>query len=216
VQSLARGKGRRLALALALASCTPWGLGAQEAAPLKMQELQTLAAQTIRLERVGPVESGDSFNAYLVAHRHACLRSYALVAVPVAPPQARGYSVLVANLGIHPDPPRYGVPPEGRDWRPGNYYRPVPAAYAATGFLVVMPDYRGHNVSEGREFIASPQASAFYAEVVVAFLRAIGSLDQVDTGNVFMWGHSAGGPITITAALAAAKSRVTVRRSGQP
>lgn len=47
---------------------------------MKTQDLQTLAALTIRLERVGPVEGVESFNAYLVPYRHACLRWYALVA----------------------------------------------------------------------------------------------------------------------------------------
>lgn len=198
-------------VALALAGWAPGGLCADTAAPLPSVPLLAQADQTTRLERLGPIDGGSSFSAYLLAYRHAGLRLYALVAVPLTPPPPQGYPVLVANHGFHPDPPRYGITPEGRDWRPGNYYRPVPAAYAAAGFLVVMPDYRGHNASEGREFTTGPLAVARYAEDVAAVLTAIGTIDHADARNLFMWGHSMGGPVTIKAALALARSKVIVR-----
>lgn len=206
-----RVRARIWSLTLALAALAPCSPRADTIAPLSTAGLRALVEQPGRLEAVQPIDGGKSFSAYLVAYRHAGLQLHALVAVPLTPAPPQGYPVVVANHGFHPDPPRYGITPEGRNWRPGNYYRTVPAAYAAAGFLVVMPDYRGHNVSEGREFTTSPQASAYYAEDVVALLAGIDTLDHADTRNIFMWGHSMGGPVTINAALALARSRVHVR-----
>ena len=176
-------------------------------APLSLDSLRTLAPRSTVLQRVGDIDGGPGFSAYLVAYRHAGLRLHAMVAVPATPPPQQGHPVLVANHGFHPDPPRYGFTPEGRDWRPGNYYRPVPAAYAAAGFLVVLPDYRGHHQSEGREFTPLRLASAYYAEDVVALLGGLQQLDDADTNNVFLWGHSMGGPVTLMALLASGRAR---------
>lgn len=160
-----------------------------------------MATRPTLLRRLGEIDGGEAFSAYLVAYHHAGLLLHAMVAVPTAPPPPQGYPVLVVNHGFHPDPPRYGITPEGRDWRPGNYYRAVPAAYAAAGFLVVMPDYRGHNRSQGLEFTTRALASAYYAEDVVVLLAGLRSIDQADTRNVFMWGHSMGGEVTLLALL---------------
>ena len=74
-----------------------------------------------------------------------------MVAVPQTDRPPSGFPVLIANHGTHPDPPRYGYTGDGVDSRPGDYYRPIPELFTAQGFLVVMPDYRGHNDSEGLE-----------------------------------------------------------------
>ena len=194
------------ALALTATPCV-----AQRAPPLSVDGLSGLRARPSSLHRLGDVDGAGSFKAYLVSYRHAGLLLYALVAVPVLPPPPTGYPVLIANHGYHPDPPRYGITPEGRDWRPGNYYRSIPAAYAAAGFLVVMPDYRGHNRSEGGEYTSSMLASAYYAEDVVALLGALPTLEQADTRQVFMWGHSMGGPITLQVLVAASGFDARVR-----
>lgn len=197
---------------LAFAACAPLGLCAQSAAPFSLDDLRALAAtKGPTLERAEEVEGGETFTAYVVAFRHAGLRQYALVAVPKGARPAQGLPVLIANHGFHPDPPRNGFTPEGLNWRPGNYYRSVPAAYTSAGFIVVMADYRGHNVSEGGEYTSSPKSSEYYAEDVVAMARAIGSLEHADIKNVFMWGHSMGGPITVTATLAMAQSPIVIR-----
>lgn len=156
-----------------------------------------------RLRRVRDLEGGPGFASYLVAYRSAGLEVYALVAVPSLPRPAGGYPVLVASHGFHPDPPRYGITAGGADARPGDYYRPVPALYASRGYLVVMPDYRGHNVSDGAAYARGALAPAWYTEDVVALLSALRDLPDADTGQVFLWGHSMGGEITLRALLAA-------------
>ena len=130
------------------------------------------------------------------------LTVYAMVAAPRAPAPPRGYPVLVANHGTHPNPPRYGFAASGVDSRPGDCYRSIPELYTSHGFLVVMPDYRGHNVSEGAEHARGLLASAWYTEDVLALLAGLSGLERADTANLFMWGHSLGAEVTLRALLA--------------
>lgn len=163
-------------------------------APLSIEELRrTHFAAPLVYER--PLAGGPGFSAYLVSYRPGALKLYALVAVPNSECPAAGYPVLVANHGTHPNPPNYGFSTAGVDSRPGDYYRSVPALYASRGFLVVMSDYRGHNISEGQEFAKGYLASAYYSEDILALLSGLSSLEHADYRNVFMWGHSLGGDI---------------------
>jgi dipeptidyl aminopeptidase/acylaminoacyl peptidase len=156
----------------------------------------------VSLTLVGEIEGGPGFEAFLYSYPSAGLKVHALVAVPVQPGPENGYPVLIANHGHHPEPPQYGITAEGKDWRPGDYYRRIPGLYVAHGFMVVMPDFRGHNNSEGFEFTEGMLESSYYTEDVLNLLSGIDSLDNVDRDNVFMWGHSMGGEVTLRTLLA--------------
>ena len=130
------------------------------------------------------------------------MKVHALVGVPDETGPENGYPVLIANHGHHPEPPKYGITAEGKDWRPGDYYRRIPGLFAAQGFMVVMPDFRGHNNSEGFEFTEGMLESRYYTEDVLNLLAGLGSLDNADHDNIFMWGHSMGGEVTLRSSLA--------------
>ncbi len=156
------------------------------------------------LSIVGPLDDGPSFTAYLVAYEHSGLTLHAMVAVPQGDSPETGFPVVIANHGYVPDPRRYGITSEGVDSRPGDYYRSVPELFTSRGFLTVIPDYRGHNSSEGFEYI-DPQdddSIAYYAEDVVALMSALDDLEDADLDNVFIWSHSMGGPVSLRAMLA--------------
>ena len=85
--------------------------------------------------------------------------------------------------------------------RPGEYYRDVPDLYAQAGFLVVIPDYRGHNISEGYEYTRGFLATNYYTLDVLALMSALPGLDDADLTHVFMWGHSLGGEVSLRALL---------------
>lgn len=127
------------------------------------------------------------------------LRQYALVLQPASTPPENGWPVILMSHGYHPDPPMNGRGEDGRSDRPGDYYRGLPLAYAKHGFMVVWPDFRGHNDSEGLEFTRSDDPVAAYARDLVAVFRALPSLQHADTANSFLWGHSMGGNITLRA-----------------
>ena len=169
--------------------------------PLSIDALRA-ANFDARLDFVRAIKGGDSFDAHLVSYTSAGLKVHALVATPRGEKPSGGFPVLVANHGHHPDPPRYGITAEGVDWRPGDYYRAIPELFVSMGFLVVMPDYRGHSDSEGFQYTDGMLESLYYTEDVLALLAALDDIPDVDPGNVFMWGHSMGGEVTLRALLA--------------
>ncbi len=198
--SAARALGIVLALAAGAACGTAPDVGALPP-PRTIDELRT-RPPVARLQREQSLASQRGFSSYLVSYRSAGLKVHALVAVPASPRPKHGYPVLVANHGFHPDPPRYGFA-AGVDSRPGDYYRPAPALYTSRGYLVVMPDFLGHNLSEGGAYAHGALAPAWYTEDVVALLVALRDLPDADLDNVFLWGHSMGGDITLRALLVA-------------
>jgi len=148
------------------------------------------------------LDDGESFTAYLVSYQSSGLKVYAMVAVPKAAMPAGSFPVIVANHGYVPDPTKYGITADGVDSRPGDYYRSVPELYTSRGFLVVLPDYRGHNNSEGLAFTERDNAVEFYADDVVALLAGLDEIKGADMNNVFMWSHSMGGGVSLRALLA--------------
>lgn len=171
--------------------------------PLSVEALRERQFNTTLTDE-GGLPDGMSFRAQLVSYAHSGLKLYAMVATPKSEPPAGGFPVIIANHGYVPNPKRYGMTEGGEDWRPGDYYRSVPELFTSRGFLVVLPDYRGHNSSDGFEYI-DPQGDhsvAYYAEDVVALMSTLDALDDADLDNVFMWSHSMGGPVSMRAILA--------------
>ena len=130
------------------------------------------------------------------------LRQFALVLQPEGPAPENGWPTLLINHGHHPNPSNYGRIANGVTDRPGDYYRALPLAFAKQGFLVVVPDFRGHNDSEGTEFARGQLESNWYSRDSIVAFRAIDSLPQASEKNRFMWGHSMGGAVTLRATLA--------------
>ncbi|MGI9237002.1 MAG: alpha/beta hydrolase family protein [Woeseiaceae bacterium] len=165
-------------------------------APKSIEELRS-AAREVSLTLVDEIEGGPGYSAFVYSYQSAGLKVHALVAMPSELAPEDGYPVVIANHGHHPDPPKYGITSDGKDWRPGDYYRQIPELFVASGFVVVMPDYRGHNNSEGFEFTEGMLESSYYTEDVLNLLAGLDSLDRIDQDNAFMWGHSMGGEVTL-------------------
>ncbi len=130
------------------------------------------------------------------------LHQFALILTPTGKTPHGGWPVLLMNHGHHPNPPQYGRVASGETDRPGDYYRALPLAFTKQGFLVVVPDFRGHNDSEGLEFAHGPLESSWYARDSIVAFNAIDSLPDASQSDRFMWGHSMGGAVTLRALLA--------------
>lgn len=159
-------------------------------------------AEPVGLTYERALDDGPSFTAYLVSYEYLDLTLHAMIAVPNSGLPEAGYPVVIANHGYVPDPAKYGITAEGVDSRPGDYYRSVPELYTSRGFLVVMPDYRGHNSSEGFEYVDGKESVSYYAEDVVAVMSGLTDIEHADLDNVFMWSHSMGGAVSMRVLLA--------------
>lgn len=159
-------------------------------------------ATSLTFER--SLSAGPNFTAHLVSYRNDGLKLHAMVAVPRGDMPIGGYPVVVANHGFVPDPRKYGITAEGVDSRPGDYYRAVPELFASRGFLVVIPDFRGHNNSEGFEQIEGQnrEAISLYADDVIALLALLGNVENANLESVFIWSHSMGGGVSMRTLLA--------------
>jgi dienelactone hydrolase len=159
---------------------------------------QVEAQFTVEYER----NAIDGVNARVVNFTADGLKQYALVLEPAGERPDSGWPVMLVNHGHHPEPPNYGRIKDGTTDRPGDYYRDVPLAFARRGFLVVAPDFRGHNISEGAEFTGGRLESHWYARDTIAAFSALATLPGTDLSRVFLWGHSMGGDVTLRVSLA--------------
>jgi pimeloyl-ACP methyl ester carboxylesterase len=107
--------------------------------------------------------------------------------------------VVVMAHGFHPNPPMYGKLNSGESLRPGNYYRAWIEAYAKAGFNVLVPDYRGHNISEGYKYTHQANKhelpEQYYAKDALASLLALEKQLETEFQDVVIVGHSMGSPI---------------------
>lgn len=179
---------------------------ADEGAPISIsgQRDEEIRA-SFAIERVLPPASG--LERTLLKFHADGLEQYALMVTPDRPVPPAGFPVLIMNHGHVPEPVDYAHIEDGTTWRPGIYYRGLPTAYAQHGFLVIVPDFRGHNVSEGSRYASGFLASAWYTRDVLAAVAAVNTLGNADKNRVYMWGHSMGGEVSLRTLLSRADIR---------
>jgi dipeptidyl aminopeptidase/acylaminoacyl peptidase len=177
---------------------------ASPGAGITIDDLQAFAQTTPQIEfrhlRDNPSVAGE--RREVVSFESDGLTQYALVLWPAGERPEKGWPVLLFNHGYHPNPPDYGRIEGGVNSRPGDYYRGTAQAFADRGYVVVTPDYRGHNDSEGADYTKLALAVHWYTRDAIAAYFGLASLDGIDHQRVYMLGHSMGGPITQRALLA--------------
>jgi uncharacterized protein len=137
----------------------------------------------ITVEQVLP--PGSNYSRQMVSYRSEGLKLQALMTVPRGPRPPSGWPVIVFNHGF--------IPPQ--QYRATSYYIAYVDAFARNGYLVFMPDYRGHASSEGRA--SGAYNSPDYVVDVMNALASVRRYPEADPDRVGMWGHSMGGYITL-------------------
>jgi len=125
------------------------------------------------------------FKSYIASYYSDGFKQYTLLNIPKTAIPKNGYPVIVVNHG-HIPPEKYSIT---------KSYQYVSTYYANNGFLVLKPDYRGHDQSEGGENRYINRLS--YSMDVLNLLDTISSIKEADNNNVFMYGHSMGGMVTL-------------------
>ena len=173
-------------------------------ADLSMTALSQLGEESVvgSVTEVSGVHGEDGERRTLVSYRSDGLTVYGLWIVPEGYLDQATQRTLVFAHGYHPNPPSYGRLEDGSNSRPGNYYRGLVDAYVSAGFAVFVPDYRGHNDSEGSEFTERALAAHWYTRDVINGVKAIKNDLVADSEQLYLSGHSMGGPIAIRTLIA--------------
>ena len=130
------------------------------------------------------IAAGDGLEAREFSYKSDGNRVYGLIEQPAGEAPEGGWPVIVVAHGY--------IPPD--QWSTTRNYRLVTGHYAAGGFLVVKPDYRGHGRSEG-ESNTSIIRTINYSIDVMNLIASLDDIPDADVDNVFLYGHSMGGEI---------------------
>jgi dienelactone hydrolase len=143
------------------------------------------------------------FERHLLTFENDNLVQHALLVVGSSA-KLKSNTLIVMVHGFHPNPAQYGKIEGGVSSRPGNYYREWVNAYAKAGFNVLVPDYRGHNDSQGLSYTHQVGAVDFpeqyYGLDLIASVKALQDHLQLTRPKLVFVGHSMGSPIAFYAA----------------
>jgi dipeptidyl aminopeptidase/acylaminoacyl peptidase len=165
--------------------------------PAELRSMALTGSYAFSYERDNPATEG--IGRKILRFQVDGLTQYALLLWPAGTVPEEGWPVVQFNHGFHPNPPLNGFNAAGQSDRPGDYYRETVQAFAREGFAVIVPDFRGHNISQGADFTARVPADAWYSRDAIACFLALESISGLNLEHAYMLGHSMGGPITVRA-----------------
>jgi dipeptidyl aminopeptidase/acylaminoacyl peptidase len=153
--------------------------------PLQISQMRKVEypGSEITIERT--LGNGNGFSRYVASYVSDGFKINGLLAVPVGEKPEGGWPAIVFNHGY--------IRPE--TYRREEKYVAYIAGFASKGYVVYMPDYRGHQDSEGL-----PLGAYFSPAYTTDSLNAFYSLAQfsdVNPEKIGMLGHSRGGHIAL-------------------
>jgi len=166
------------------------GLDDTQPQPLSIESLKKgeYPGSDIAIEQT--LEPGSNYQRYIASYKSDGLKIYAFLTVPNGDPPAGGWPAIIFNHGY--------IPPA--EYRTTERYVAYVDGFARNGYIVIKPDYRGHDNSEGQA-IGAYGSNAYTIDV----LNAVSSMKKykdADPNSIGMWGHSMGGHITLRAMVA--------------
>ncbi|MGL1890160.1 MAG: prolyl oligopeptidase family serine peptidase [Spirochaetaceae bacterium] len=125
----------------------------------------------------------NKYSSYDISFNVNDAKEYALMSVPKSEKPIDGYPLLILIHG-HIPPKQYST---------FNSYKYMFNRYASSEFVVIKPDLRSHGRSGSGSSYDGNVAKLYFLEDMLQLLTSIESLDNIDTNNIFLMGHSNGG-----------------------
>ncbi len=150
---------------------------------IEVMEKVSYSGSEIVIEEELP--SGKNYDRYIASYLSENQKIYALLAIPRHKQQFKGFPAVILAHGY--------VPP--KEYITGELYSELIDTLANNGYVVLMPDLRGHGKSAG-----NAQGAYFSAAYTIDFLNALSSLQrykEVNPAKIGAWGHSMGGAIVL-------------------
>lgn len=143
---------------------------------------------TITIER--PIEENTSFTSHIFSILVEGEKVTGQLNIPTITPPKNGFPVIVMNRGF--------IDPE--IYQTGMGTKNAAAYYAQNGFITIAPDFLGHGESDIEDI--DPMAARVKKPVTtITILNSLSSLNsqtKINPTNIFMWGHSNGGQISLS------------------
>ncbi|OHD14601.1 MAG: hypothetical protein A2086_15655 [Spirochaetes bacterium GWD1_27_9] len=144
-----------------------------------------ISQQEIKI--IKEISSNKNYKQYIISYKSEDLNINALMNIPQTKNKDKKFPVIIVNHGYIP-PDKYSTI---------NSYKLICGYFASNGFLVLKSDYRGHADSDKGE--GRPMDSLKYVLDILYLIEGVYSIPQADEKNIFLWGHSMGGEITLKA-----------------
>jgi dipeptidyl aminopeptidase/acylaminoacyl peptidase len=157
--------------------------------PLRIPVMKNMSfsGSDIVIEEVLP--KGNGYFRYKVSYLSENNKIYGIITVPNTVMPHNGYPGILLAHGYVPE----------RQYNNQTIYQDLIDTLTRNGFIVFMPDLRGHGDSEG---IA--EGAYFSPAYTIDFLNAFSSLSRFESVNnekIGVWGHSMGAHIVLRSAI---------------
>lgn len=155
--------------------------------PLSIDRMRKAKYEGSELIIESKIQSDGYYNKYIASYISDNLKIYGLLTIPAGEMPKDGWPTIVFNHGyIRPN-----------KYKTTGYYKPYIRSLTNAGYIVFMPDYRGHDKSDGE-----PDSQYFSPSYTIDALNAMESLKKfkyVNPDKIGMWGHSDGGNVIMRA-----------------
>lgn len=149
--------------------------------PLSIEYMQRKEYPGSKIIIEDTLSPADEYNRYFISYLSDGLKINGLLTIPTTEKPKKGYPVVLLNHGY--------VPPD--EYSATSNYEMMVEPLARAGFIVLMPNFRGHGESEGKP--EQPFVSPGYITDSMNALASVKTLEDVDKNSIGVFGHSTGG-----------------------
>lgn len=157
---------------------------------------RVLTNQAVTIEKT--ITTTDNYQTFLISYPSDNFKLYTLMSKPVGSPPEGGWPVIIVNHGYIP-PTQYSTT---------SSYINTFNYFASQGFIVLKPDYRGHDNSEGQPDPILGRLQ--YAVDVLNLIDDVKSINEANPNKIYLYGHSMGGDVSLMVAEASSQIKALV------